>query len=144
MREQTVDDLDTPERLESFSADADAVGYRAQAKPRTIQMGPAMIVASFVVVIGAWAGKFFYDHIQEQKNRAAIMEAGRQLEHELQRSAREHARTVQVMEGQRHLRELQERQEQRRSSNSCKFWTDQHQMDRAERSRAKKQDACGF
>lgn len=117
---------------------------------RPMHPSHAIILAALIVVGGLWGGKLLYDYVQEQRLKAAFVEADQAMRQALQH-AEAQARQTQA-EQQRQLVEHSARlateqahqaQEKRFASAQCQFWWQQDRQNPSERSAQKKAEACG-
>ncbi|HBX56514.1 hypothetical protein [Pseudomonas sp. UBA2684] len=163
-------DIDDQLKVLSFDMDEEIddrnerQGYRA-AHPRRahppMDTSHAIILAAMIIVGGLWGGKLVYDYIQEQRLKAALNEAAsymersfreaalqsKQMQAEMQQRMAADARLGQQREAQatanRQAELARAQQEQRLSSDACKFWWNQYSVNPSERNAQKKKEACG-
>ncbi|WP_282875597.1 hypothetical protein [Pseudomonas peli] len=164
-------DIDDQLKVLSFDMDEEIDdrnerrGYRAVSARRAhppMDTSHAIILAAMIIVGGIWGGKLVYDYIQEQRLKAALNEAAIYMERSF-REATQQSRQAQIEMQQRlaateRLRQQREaqaqanrqaelarvQQEQRYSSDACKFWWNQYRINPSERYAQKKKEACGL
>jgi uncharacterized protein HemX len=153
------------EQFKNLKPDMDEIEARAY-EPRTakkpIETGPAIVMAAIILVLGLWGGKLFYDHVQEQRVKAALAQIAKSLGSSLQQSNQQtqkamlmNQRKIEQWKAQQEIDEskrqatrqaqiTQASQDLRLQTPECRFWWEQHANDPSTRNEAKKKQHCNL
>ena len=149
------------ENLQIDPEDEIEARYRARrSRPKTafgsIGVGEAIIIAAVILVIGIWGGKMAYDYHQAKQIEQALQQFSIALNQSSARSV-EHSAKLQEQFRQRQIQSQQEirdrekakaeqvaqlAREKRLSSDQCRFWSAQLNVQASERTKQMHERHC--